>query len=140
MRALARLAVLHLIGIADGPIMQPQIVERGARHQISIRGVHRHDAVLDLLEKRDRVESSDDGIRRIVLDAEVSGVRNGLEQGEKGLFLLRELGVEPVADLVVVLEAQDDVTLDGVLDGSLDALRGAGHAFRDREALDTSGR
>ena len=57
-----------------------------------------------------------------------------VEQGEEGLLLLRELGVEPVADLVVVLEAQHDVPLDRVLEGSLDALGGAGHAFRDREA------
>ena len=72
-QALARLAVPQLVGIADGAVGRADVVERRARHQVPIRRVHRHDAVLDLLEERDRIEAADDRVRRIVLHAEATG-------------------------------------------------------------------
>ena len=61
-------------------------------------------------------------------------VRQGVEQREEGLFLLRELGIEPLADLVVVLEAEDHIPLDGVFERARDAFGGAADSLGDRQA------
>ena len=58
-------------------------------------------------------------------------VRQGVEQREERLLLLRELGIEPLADFVVVLEAEDYIPLDGVFERARDALGGAADALGD---------
>ena len=94
-----------------------QIVERRARREVAIRGVHGHDAMLDLLEKRDRIEAADQRIRRIVLDAEVRRI-DPIEDLEEDVLRLRELRIPPGAVLVVVLHAQHDVAALGVVERS----------------------
>ena len=49
-------------------------VQRRAGRQGSIRGVHRDDAMLHLLQERDRIVAADDGVGRVVLDAEMRRV------------------------------------------------------------------
>ena len=93
--------------------------------------MHRHDAVLDLLEERDWIEPADDSVGWVVLHAEVWRFRQGVEQRQERLFLLGELRIQPVTDLVVVLEAQDDVAAGGVVQRPDDALGGASHTVGD---------
>ena len=104
-----------------------QIVERRARREVAIGGVHRHDPVLHLLQEADRIEAADEGVGRIVLHAEERRV-DLLDDLEEDVFGLRELGIPPGAVLVVVLHAQDDVALLGVLERAADALDRAGDA------------
>ena len=73
--------------------------------------MHRHHAVLDLLEEGDGIESSHERVRRIVLDAEVRRIGQRIEQRQERRLLLRELRVAPLAVLVVVLEAEHHVAL-----------------------------
>ena len=68
-----------------------QVVERRPWHQVSVRGVHRHHTMLDLLEERHRIEAADDGVRRVMLHAEVRRV-DLLDDLEENVFRLRELG------------------------------------------------
>ena len=78
--------------------------------QKAIAGVHRNDAMLHPLEQNQRVFAGQDGIRRIVVDAEPWGV-DLVHNLDKNVHLLRELGVLPVVVLVVVLHGQDDAVL-----------------------------
>ena len=71
--------------------------------------------MLHLLEERDRIEAADRGVRRIVLHAE-GGRVDALDDLEEDVLGLRELRVPPGAVLVVVLHAEDDAALLGVLE------------------------
>ena len=54
-----------------------EVVQRRAGGQVAIGGVHRHDAVLDLLQERHRIEAADGGVGGIVLHAEEAASRCG---------------------------------------------------------------
>src|SRR6185437_819071 len=68
---LTRLAVTQLVGIAEASVGLAEIVERGARSEIAIRGVHRHDAIFYFLQKTHWIEAAHSGIGRIVLHSEM---------------------------------------------------------------------
>src|SRR4051812_16673610 len=114
-QAASRLAVQQLGRIAGAAVGGAQVVEGGARREVAIGGVHRDHAMLDLLEERDRIEAADGGVRWIELHAE-GGRVEAADDLEEDVLGLGELRVMPGAVLVVVLHAQDDATLFGVLD------------------------
>ena len=131
--ARAGLTMLQLVGIADGAFRRQDLFERRPRREKSVRGVHRDDAMLDLVAGRRRIEAANQGVRRIVLHTEVRRVGHGVEQRQKRRLLLREFRVEPLADLVVVLEAEDHVAFLRVLERARDARRRRGRRPRSSE-------
>ena len=73
--------------------------------------MHADRAVSHRAQQSDRVVTGDDGIRRVILDTEVSAIGDQLEQLEEDVHLLGEFGILPEAVFVVVFETQDDVVL-----------------------------
>ena len=137
---LAGLAVLQLVGVAGGAVGRSQVVERRARREIAIRRVHRHDAVLDLLEERDRIEAADRRVRRVVLHAEVMATRCGSMISRKMSSGCANSGIPPGAVLVVVLHAEDHAAPLGVVERARDAFDGARDAVGARHLRDSAGR
>src|SRR5690606_25165857 len=68
-QALADHAVLQIRRVAEGAIGLLQALEGHAGGQVSIGGLHGHDAVDDGAEKLDRVVARHDGVRPALLHA-----------------------------------------------------------------------
>jgi len=106
-------------GESDGTIMKGIVVDRVTPEmalfreesfgpQVSITRVNTDYTIGDAFQQSHRVVSGHDGVRGIVLHSEILAFRDGIENGEKNLLLLGELGVSPEAVLVVILQAEHD--------------------------------
>ena len=80
----------------------PQVLDGPALH-VAVRSLHRGHAGQDALEQVVLVLAGHDRVRGVVLDAQPRRV-DGVQDGEVSRVALRELGVEPEAVLVVVLD------------------------------------
>ena len=129
----AGLTVLQRRRVARGAVTGREVVERGARRQVPIGGVHGDDTVTHLFQKLHRIEAADKRVRRIVLNAEVRRI-NLLDDFEENVFRLRELGVAPGPVLVVILHAEHDVVTFGILERSANALERPRDAVIARES------
>src|ERR1035437_1670104 len=98
-QALSSNAVAQTGRIAESAVTLSQIVEGCAGDQVAIARVHADNSIGDAFQQSHRVVSGHDGVRRIVLHAEILAFRDGLENGEKNLLLLGELRVSPEAVL-----------------------------------------
>ena len=75
--------------------------------------MHADHAAGDGAQQSDRVVARDDGIRRVVLHAEMISIGDHLQQLEEDVHLLGEFGIFPEAVLVVVFQPEHDVVLTG---------------------------
>jgi hypothetical protein len=127
--ALAGDAVAEVGGVAEGAVGLAEIFESGAGDEVAIRGVHGDDAGGDAFEEGDGIVAGDEGVGGIVLDAEVGGFRDEVEEFEEDVLLLGEFGIAPEAVFVVVFEAEDDVVFAGEGEEGLDAFDDPGEAL-----------
>ena len=81
--------------------------------------------------KCDGVVAGDNGVGRVILDAEVFALRDGVEQGQEDIHLLGEFDVFPVAVFVVVFQPEDDVVLAGHGDQLVDGVNDPFQTFFD---------
>ena len=118
----------QLVWVSNRPVGRADLLDRRSRHKVPVRRVHRHDTVLTFWRKAIGSKPP-----TTALDGSYWTPKCGewiwIDDLEEDVLHLRELGVEPVAHLVVVLEAEDDVALLRVLERALDALDGAPDAF-----------
>ncbi|MEZ4580707.1 MAG: hypothetical protein R3A10_03470 [Caldilineaceae bacterium] len=70
-------------------------------------------AVRHTAQQFDGVVARHDGVGRVVLHAEVLALGNGVQHLEEDVHALRELGVAPVAVLVMVLKPENNVVFPG---------------------------
>ena len=103
-------------GVARASFGVLEFVEGCAWDQVAIARVHAHDPIDDFFEEFYRIVAGNHGIARVILNPEMRGARNAIEQFEEDVLFLGKLGVEPKTVLVMVLKPQDHVVFDSGFD------------------------
>src|SRR4029077_17085340 len=89
--------------------------------------------MFDFLEEGEGIVATHERVRRIVLDTEMRGI-DLLDDLEKDVLGLCELRIPPRAVLVVVLQAQHNITALGILERPPQGIDRARDAFGSRHA------